>query len=639
MMKFPEVDRLNGRRGAADPALGDPSNDLAERLADLEDRLSIGDHSAARLAAARLRRQFPDDPAVLKATGHACLMADAPAEAIRDLEQSLRLDQTQPDAWYWLAQAHEASGDGDLVLQALDQALLHAPDNLQLDALRTSVAAKTAANWREPLARLVGLQAEHAEDQFVAECLAEVLLIHAHRGWTEVEDEEGGASLTNQVFQLIRHASDSEIPPGWYPTTALQVKTATICLERLQRLPLKDQDLIEGVADLTSTLEDARRRHFRATWAEVFVAVVMLIGTVMLLGKAPLFAIASLAVGVAMLVGSLEPQYRTNRILLSRRKKTLADATLGLVQKAQYGALAYNLFVMGTYPFIAAYKMYVNWGEGWRAKPEILEVLGRGEGADDDSGPAAVEVPLAADARDEPASAPARPLGPEPERETALIGAEHRAPSAARTVVQDPASPDRSLAAFRVAAQARARAWLDALQTWRPRVPKSRIGLSATAVGVLAIAAILVMIFYRQDPADPARASLTNNPAQTDPPIVAQTRPAGPPARSVISGRPTVSNTGALVIDGATLALDGITGEGGIPARQMDSFIHEQGGSVTCEQLANTRYQCRTPGGYDIAAAALVNGAARVSPTAPEDYKAMQAQAVAAGRGIWRQGQ
>jgi endonuclease YncB( thermonuclease family) len=68
----------------------------------------------------------------------------------------------------------------------------------------------------------------------------------------------------------------------------------------------------------------------------------------------------------------------------------------------------------------------------------------------------------------------------------------------------------------------------------------------------------------------------------------------------------------------------------------MDSFIAEQGGRVTCELLNGGAYRCRTGQGYDVAAAALVNGAARVAPDAPEDYREMQTQAQSNHRGIWR---
>ena len=101
-------------------------------------------------------------------------------------------------------------------------------------------------------------------------------------------------------------------------------------------------------------------------------------------------------------------------------------------------------------------------------------------------------------------------------------------------------------------------------------------------------------------------------------------------------GSPRVVDTGTLAFGGAIVRLAGIAGEGGIPARQMTSFIAEQGGKLTCDGLPSGLYRCRTPGGYDVAAAALINGAARVTPDASDDYQKLQIQAQSNHRGIWQ---
>jgi len=594
--------RPNG--AATDQAL---PRELAEQLADLEDRLSIGDHPSVRLVAARLRRQYPDNASLLRITGHACLLAEAPAEAIRDLEASLRLEGAQADVWFWLAQAREAVGETDLSIEALDQALVHEPDNFELLALRSLAAAKRATGWQEPLRRLCRLQAEHPDNTLVTELLAEALLAHAMRGWTEVEDEEG-PSAAGRALHLVSHGPDDDMEPGWYPTTAVQVKTATLCLARLRQLPIADADLKAQIEALALDVKRSEGRHFHATWAEVGVAGILIVGALLASGEMPLLlTLFGLACGVPMIVGSFEPRYRSNRILLSRRKKTLGEAAIEAVARRN-GGLAYNLFVMATYPFIAAYKVYVNWGEGWAAKPEMLRVLAP------EADVVSVE-PVMADS----------PRG----LSNPLEDIAERAPSPGPR-------PTSRLAATRAKigdSIARTGAWATGLS-------KSHVAAAGAGFAIVAALVIAAPFLFRKtptpEPTVPAAAALVDTSANA--PDIPHEEPTSPPPPRTVSGAATVTDTGALIISGATLPLDGLVGEEGVAARQMESFIHEQGGQVICERLAGGAYRCRTLTGYDIAAAALVNGAARASPSASQAYKAMQDQAVAAERGIWRRG-
>jgi tetratricopeptide (TPR) repeat protein len=599
------------RRAKSAATEGGLPPELAEQLADLDDRLSIGDHPAVRLIAARLRRQYPDDAGILRTTGHGCLLAEAPTEAIRDLEASLRLDDAQADVWFWLAQARHEIGEVDLSIEALDQALIHEPDNLELAALRSLTAAKRATGWQEPLRLLCRLQAEHPDNIFVTELLAEALLAHALRGWTEVEDGEG-PSAASHVLQLVKHGPEDHMEPGWYPTTAVQMKTAALCLERLRQLPVADAELKEQIEALAIDLKRCGGRHFRATWAEVGVAVILIVGALLGSGEIPLpLTLFGLVCGVPMIVGSFEPYYRSNRILLSRRKKTLGDAAIEAVAERRYGGLLYNLFVMATYPFIAAYKIYVNWGEGWIAKPEILEVLGPDKSAS---------------------------IGPtEPVTDASSFSVPDHLESAAARGLNPAPSPTGRLAAVRDRVDdsvARSRDWVAGL-------PKGRLAAAGAGLALVAVLAIAAPVLLRKAsvPEATALAASARVDTSADRPDIPHDEPANPPPPRTVSGTATVSHTAAVIVSGTTLPLDGVVGEGGVAARQMESFIQEQGGQVTCERLANGAYQCRTPAGYDVAAAALVNGAARAAPSASEAYKAMQAQAVAAQRGVWRQGE
>jgi len=96
-----------------------------------------------------------------------------------------------------------------------------------------------------------------------------------------------------------------------------------------------------------------------------------------------------------------------------------------------------------------------------------------------------------------------------------------------------------------------------------------------------------------------------------------------------------VTDTATLSVSGQTIHLHGIFGQTGVLVQRMESFINEQGGTITCALADADTYSCTTASGHDLAAAALLNGAARAAPGASENYQDYQRQAQDARRGIW----
>lgn len=101
-------------------------------------------------------------------------------------------------------------------------------------------------------------------------------------------------------------------------------------------------------------------------------------------------------------------------------------------------------------------------------------------------------------------------------------------------------------------------------------------------------------------------------------------------------GKAEVVDTATLKVGGTTVRLEGVTGVGGPLAAQMQSFLQEQGGELTCNASGNGTYKCLTQSGHDVASAALLNGAARTADGASEAYRQLEAQAQAAKRGVWQ---
>jgi endonuclease YncB( thermonuclease family) len=104
----------------------------------------------------------------------------------------------------------------------------------------------------------------------------------------------------------------------------------------------------------------------------------------------------------------------------------------------------------------------------------------------------------------------------------------------------------------------------------------------------------------------------------------------------VTVSHPIVQDTATLVADQTTFVLDGIQGLGEPYTGQLQAFLNSSGERAVClPQSAPGRFVCTTNDGTDIAKVALVNGAATISPTASDAYRAQQADAMANHRGIW----
>lgn len=106
-------------------------------------------------------------------------------------------------------------------------------------------------------------------------------------------------------------------------------------------------------------------------------------------------------------------------------------------------------------------------------------------------------------------------------------------------------------------------------------------------------------------------------------------------APATLEGEPVLLSTARLRVEERSIRLYGVEGVSGEPVAQMRRFIREQGGWVRCRAQAEAAYVCRTRGGIDLAEAALLNGAARATPGAPEVYRRREQAAREARRGVW----
>ena len=109
------------------------------------------------------------------------------------------------------------------------------------------------------------------------------------------------------------------------------------------------------------------------------------------------------------------------------------------------------------------------------------------------------------------------------------------------------------------------------------------------------------------------------------------------PPPPVTLQHPVVQDTATLVADGQIYVLNGLIGLGAPYAAQLQSYIAANGDNLTCEsQIEPGEYICMLGDGTDIAKVALVNGAARVTPDAPDVYRAQQQDALNNHRGLWQ---
>jgi len=137
-------------------------------------------------------------------------------------------------------------------------------------------------------------------------------------------------------------------------------------------------------------------------------------------------------------------------------------------------------------------------------------------------------------------------------------------------------------------------------------------------------------------------AVLAPPPGTVVPPPAAPTALASPmhpaaltgPAPQQVHGVPIVVDSATLMLNGALVRLDGITGERGAPANQLARYIG--GRPIACEPVDRgaAKFRCKI-GDYDLGEAILLNGAGRAADDAPERLRSAEEKAHLAGRGVW----
>lgn len=608
-----------------------PAPDVKRRLAVLQDRIDAEDFVAARIVAADLRVDA-EDPELLLHLARASLACESPRDAVKDLERAKKADPSSAEIWFVLGLANNALGENGLALAALAEAERLAPDAWEVRAASASIRIEDGDDWRSALVELVSLQREHPQNDILRNTLAWAYLKVAYRGWPSVE-ETGSGTIVESIKGVIRLAAGVDVPPGLYPTTAAHAKTAAFCAARIAELGPLDRDLTGAAAELEDIARNAASRRYRATWGETGIGILLVLGTVWAFNQHPLFGLFFLVCGAGLLVGGFEPQYRVNRILLSRRGKSLGDAVAGLAQRHQkYGGIAYTALLMGTYPFIAIYKVYKNWIEGHLEKSEVVELL------------APRIRPAAVQAVDDPSTEDQEiPLAPEiSATPTHTDQVEHG--SHTTSTVANRAPPPTAVARSKLSGLGE--------RTARKLGDIRRLGAASfagfvsggrrrtiaivAAVSLVVIGGLAFVVFGVRPPPRASDQSQISISSPSSPPTSASTPVrASPSSPGHIAGNPRITDTGVLNFGGVVVKLQGVQGEQGVHAGQMASFISEQGGSVTCEPVTQGFHRCWTTSGYDLAAAALSNGGARVTADAPDQYVQMQNNARAEKLGIW----
>lgn len=132
-----------------------------------------------------------------------------------------------------------------------------------------------------------------------------------------------------------------------------------------------------------------------------------------------------------------------------------------------------------------------------------------------------------------------------------------------------------------------------------------------------------------------ATAPVAVKPSDAHPPIwhsqPVATRPIVPEALQLDD--PVVLTTAKLQNGNQVVTLNGIEGLDGDAAEGLRTYLSGQ--HLTCQPSGDDRFDCALPDGTNVAEAALINGAARTTPDAADAYKADEAQAQDARRGLW----
>ena len=109
----------------------------------------------------------------------------------------------------------------------------------------------------------------------------------------------------------------------------------------------------------------------------------------------------------------------------------------------------------------------------------------------------------------------------------------------------------------------------------------------------------------------------------------------GKPASESIIGEPGVISTSTIVINGESIALQGVGGLAGEYADRFRAFLREQGGRVTCDVTPDQTYRCKTASNTDLSAAVIFNGSGRALADAPDDLKRAEQSARQRKSGLW----
>ena len=110
--------------------------------------------------------------------------------------------------------------------------------------------------------------------------------------------------------------------------------------------------------------------------------------------------------------------------------------------------------------------------------------------------------------------------------------------------------------------------------------------------------------------------------------------PAQPP--TVLRGVPKIADTATLVFPGGIAHLQGVAGEKGELAHELEHYI--RGREVVCQatEPGTAQYRCDL-GDIDLGEAVVLNGAGRVAANASGRLLGAEQKAQAASRGIWRE--
>jgi endonuclease YncB( thermonuclease family) len=104
----------------------------------------------------------------------------------------------------------------------------------------------------------------------------------------------------------------------------------------------------------------------------------------------------------------------------------------------------------------------------------------------------------------------------------------------------------------------------------------------------------------------------------------------------VLRGVPKIADTATLVFPGGIAHLQGVAGEKGELAHELEHYI--RGREVVCQatEAGTAQYRCDL-GDIDLGEAVVLNGAGRVAANASGRLLGAEQKAQAAGRGIWRE--